>query len=146
MYEREENAQFSLISYSKERRFRVFQTLPDSWKNKKLLQVLRWFLKLMYYKDYLGKRWRNAKIHDCQPILENYRHWLLSLYKVSLSLRWNDEGKKAVKTKAEYFKAWRLFLFSSLFLSNMHYWPSVRWSMRLDIWPNSFFCILLDFL
>ena len=40
MYEREENAQFSLISYSKERRFRVFQNLPDSWKNKKLLQVL----------------------------------------------------------------------------------------------------------
>ena len=77
MYEREENAQFSLISYSKERRFRVFQTLPDSWKNKKLLQVLRWFLKLVYYRDYLGKRWRNSKIHDCQPVLENYRHWLL---------------------------------------------------------------------
>ena len=35
MYEREENAQFSLISYSKERRFRVFQTLPDSSKKKK---------------------------------------------------------------------------------------------------------------
>ena len=77
MYEREENAQFSLISYSKERRFRVFQTLPDSWKNKKLLQVLTWFLKLVYYRDYLGKIWRNSKIHDCQPILENYRHWLL---------------------------------------------------------------------
>ena len=69
-----------------------------------------------------------------------------SLYKVSLSFRWNDEGKQAVKTKAECFKAWRLFLFSSLFLSNMHYWPSVRWSIWLDIWPNSFFCILLDFL
>ena len=40
---------------------------------------------------------------------------------------------------------WRLFLFSSLFPSNMHYWPSVR-SAWLDIWPNSFFCILLDFL
>ena len=39
MYEREENAQFSLISYSKERRFTVFQTLPDSWKNKKPSQV-----------------------------------------------------------------------------------------------------------
>ena len=77
MYEREENAQFSLISYSKERRFRVFQTLPDSWKNKKLLQVLTWFLKLVYYRDYLSKIWRNSKIHDCQPILENYRHWLL---------------------------------------------------------------------
>ena len=30
MYEREEKAQFSLISSSKERRFRVFLTLPDS--------------------------------------------------------------------------------------------------------------------
>ena len=77
MYEREENAQFSLISYSKERQFRVFQTLPDSWKNKKLLQVLTWFLKLVYYRDYLGKIWRNSKTHDCQPILENFRHWLL---------------------------------------------------------------------
>ena len=33
-----------------------------------------------------------------------------------------------------------------LFLSNMHYWPSARWSIWLDIWPNSCFCILLDFL
>ena len=33
-----------------------------------------------------------------------------------------------------------------LFLSNMHYWPSARWSIWLDIWPNSSFCILLDFL
>ena len=73
-------AQFSLIPYSKERRFRVFQTLPDSWKNKKLLQVLTWFLKLVYYRDYLGKIWRNSKIHDCQPILENYGHWLLTIY------------------------------------------------------------------
>ena len=69
-----------------------------------------------------------------------------SLYKVSLSFRWNDEGKQAVKTKAECFKAWRLFLFSSLFLSNMHHWPSVRWSIWLDIWPIFFFRILLDFL
>ena len=68
-----------------------------------------------------------------------------SLYKVSLSFRWKDEGKQAVKTKAEGFKAWRLFLLSSLFLSNMHYWSSVR-SISLDIWPNSFFCILLYFL
>ena len=37
---------------------------------------------------------------------------------------------------------------ASLFLSNMHYWPSVKWSIWLHIikWPNSFFCILLDFL
>ena len=33
-----------------------------------------------------------------------------------------------------------------LFLSNMHYWPSARWTIWLDIWPNSCFCILLDFL
>ena len=59
-----------------------------------------------------------------------------------LSFRWNDEGKQAVKTKAECFKAWRLFLFSLLFLSNMHYWLSVRWSIWLDIWPNSFFFFL----
>ena len=78
MYEREENAYSSLISYSKERRFSVFQTLPDSGKNKKPLQVLMWFLKLVYYRDYLGKIWKNSKIHDCQPIFENYRHWLLS--------------------------------------------------------------------
>ena len=31
----------------------------------------------MYYRDYLGEIWGNSKIHDCQPILENYRHWLL---------------------------------------------------------------------
>ena len=68
-----------------------------------------------------------------------------SLYKESLSFCSNDEGKQPVKTKAECFKAWRLFLLSSLFHSNMHYWPSVR-SIWLDIWPNSFFCILLDFL
>ena len=79
MHEREEKAQFSLISYSKEHRFRVSQTLPDSWKNKKLLQVLTWFLKLVYYRDYLGKIWRNSKIHDCQPIFQNCRHWLLAI-------------------------------------------------------------------
>ena len=61
-----------------------------------------------------------------------------SLYKESLRFRRSDEGKQAVKTKAECFKAWRLFLFSSFFLSTMHYWPSVR-SVWLDIWPNSFF-------
>ena len=68
-----------------------------------------------------------------------------SLDKVLLSFCFNDEGEKAVKTKAECFKASGLFLFSSLFLSNMHYWPRVR-SVWLDIWPNSFICILLDFL
>ena len=99
MYEREENAQFSLISYSKERRFRAFQTLPDSWKNKKLLQVLTWFLKLVYYRDYLGKIWRNSKIHDCQPILENYRHWLLSLCKPCvMSVRGPNNVGRALQT------------------------------------------------
>ena len=89
MYEREENAQLSLVSYSKERRFRVFQTLPDSWKNKKLLQVLRWFLKLVYYRDYLRKIWRNSKIHGCQPILENYRHWLLNRCRLILVMNFS---------------------------------------------------------
>ena len=73
-----------------------------------------------------------------QPILK-----IPSLYEVSLSFRWNEEGTQAVKTKADScFKAWRLFLFSSLYLSNLHYWPSVRWSIWLDIWTNSFlaFC------
>ena len=79
MYEREENAQFSLISYSKERRFGVFQILPDSGKTKKPFEVLMWFLKQVYYRDYVGKIWRNSKIHDCQPILENYWHWLLKI-------------------------------------------------------------------
>ena len=64
---------------------------------------------------------------------------------LSLSFRWNDERKQAVKTKAGYFKAWRLFLLSSLYLSNIHYWPSLS-SIWLDIWPNFFFCILLDYL
>ena len=82
----------------------------------------------------------------CIVFLTVWNSWLRqqiskipSLYKVLLSFCFNDEGKQAVKTKAECFKAWRLFLFSSLFLSNMHYWPSVRWSIWLDIWPNSFF-------
>ena len=64
---------------------------------------------------------------------------------LSLSFRWNDEGKQAVKTKAECFKAWRLFLFSSLFLSNMHYSPSVR-SVWLDIWLVSFWKVLQRFI
>ena len=89
----------------------------------------------------------------CITFLTVWNSWLRqqiskipSLYKVLLSFCWNDEGKQAVETKAKCFKAWRLFLFSSLFLSNMHYWPSVRWSAWLDIWPNFFFLILLDFL
>ena len=74
----------------------------------------------------------------CIILLTVWNSWLRqqiskipSLYELSLSFRWNDEGKQAVKTKAECFKAWRLFLFSSLYLSNMHYWPSVR-SIWLD--------------
>ena len=98
MYEREENAQFSLISYSKERRFRVFQTLPDSWKNKKLLQVLTWFLKLGYYRDYLGNIWRNSKIHDCQPILENYRHWLLNLITLPFTFTWCSKSQRLTRS------------------------------------------------
>ena len=100
MYEREENAPFSLISYSKERRFRVFQTLPDSWKNKKLLQVLTWFLKLVYYRDYLGKIRRNSKIHDCRPIFENYRHWLL---KCDTLTEFTMSGLSELKNKGPWY-------------------------------------------
>ena len=74
----DENAQFSLISYLKERRFSVFQTSPDYWKYKKPLQVLMWFLnKYTIEIIFLGKIWRKSKLHDCQPIFENYRQWLL---------------------------------------------------------------------
>ena len=51
-------------------------------QNKKLLQVLTRFLKLVYYRDYLGTIWRNSKIHDCQPIFENYRQMAMFLYLV----------------------------------------------------------------
>ena len=27
----------------------------------------------------MSKICRNSKIHDCQPILENYRHWFLNI-------------------------------------------------------------------
>ena len=49
-----------------------------------------WFLKLVCYRDYLGKRWRNSKIRECQPILENYRHWLLScsFSFINLVIKW----------------------------------------------------------
>ena len=68
-------------------------------------------------------------------------------YQVFIRYNWTSAsmtkaGKQAVETKAKCFKAWRLFLLSSLFLSNMHYWPSVRWSMWLDIWANFFFFFL----
>ena len=65
----------------------------------------------------------------CITFLTVWNSWLRqqiskipSLYKVSLSFRWNDEGKKAVKTTAECFMSWWLCLFSSSFLSNMYYW------------------------
>ena len=78
---------------------------------------------------------------DCIIFLTVWNSWLRqqtskipSLYKVSLSFRWNDEGNFR---RDDYFYLQHF--------SNMHYWPSVK-SIRLDIWPNSFFCILLDFL
>ena len=68
-----------------------------------------------------------------------------SLYKVSCSFRWNDEGKQAVKTKAECFKAWRLFL---CFFIPFKYALLTKREVNTTgyIWPNSCFCILLDFL
>ena len=60
-----------------------------------------------------------------------------SVYRVSLSFCFNDEGKQAVKTKAECFKAWRRFYFH-------HYTFQIRvtdqaWGQWQDIWPNSLF-------
>ena len=75
MYEREENAQFSLISCLKERRFRLFQI---SKKKKEAVTSFNvFFFKLVYYRDYVGKIERNSKIRDSQPIFEIYRHWLV---------------------------------------------------------------------
>ena len=72
---------------------------------------------------------RNTDAYYCITFLTVWNSWLRqqiskipSLYKVSLSFRWNDEGKKAVKTTAECFMSWWLCLFSSSFLSNMYYW------------------------
>ena len=59
MYEREENAQFSLISCSKERRFRLFQI---SKKKKEAVTSFNVFFEisvLRLHRDYLGKKGRN---------------------------------------------------------------------------------------
>ena len=34
---------------------RYFQTVPDFERNKKLLKLLMLFLKILYYRGYLGK-------------------------------------------------------------------------------------------
>ena len=106
---------------------------------------------LYKWKVFLTAACRNTAAY-CIIFLTLWNSWLReqilkipSLYMVSLIFRWNDEGKQAVKTKAECFKAWRLFLFSSLFLSNMHYSPSVR-SVWLDIWLVSFWKVLQRFI
>ena len=41
-----------------------FQTLPDFGKNKKLLELLMLFLKILHYRRYLDKIKRNSKFHD----------------------------------------------------------------------------------
>ena len=60
-------------------------------------------------------------------------------YQVFLRYHWASagmtKGKRMSKRKRNVLR--RLFLFPSLFPSNMHYWPSER-SIWLDIWPNSF--------
>ena len=107
---------------------------------------------LYIWNVFLTAACRNTAAY-CIIFLTLWNSWLRqqilkipSLYMVSLIFRWNDEGKQAVKTKAECFKAWRLFLFSwSLFLSNMHYSPSVR-SVWLDIWLVSFWKVLQRFI
>ena len=99
-----------------------------------------------HHETYTNERFFWPRVETRLLIAFSYRLELLTqaanfedTKSLPLSFRWNDEGKQAVKPKAECFKAWRLFLFSLLFLSNMHYWLSVRWSIWLDIWPNSFF-------
>ena len=58
-----------------------FQTLPDFETNEKLLKLLMLFLKILYYRGYLGKIWikiwRNLKFHDWHPTLHSSRHRLL---------------------------------------------------------------------
>ena len=72
---------------------------------------------LYKWKVFLTAACRNTAAY-CIIFLTLWNSWLRqqflkipSLYMVSLIFRWNDEGKQAVKTKAECFKAWRLFLF-----------------------------------
>ena len=138
MYKREENAQFLLISYSKEHRFRVFQTLPDSWKYKKLLQVWTSFLKLVYYRDYLGKLWRNSKIHDFQPIFENY------IEKITLKTFHKSE-RSITKRKSELqFHHETLKIANAFSLTNVA--KQVKLSLTLSIsWSFNFFHLLVSF-
>ena len=61
-----------------------FQTLPDFERNEKLLKLLMLFLKILYYRGYLGKIWRNSKFHDWRPILHSSRHRLLTFLLLEL--------------------------------------------------------------
>ena len=63
-------------------------------------------------------------------------------YQVFMSYHWASagmtKGNRLSKRKRNVLRRDDYFYFH-------HYWASVR-SIWLDIWPNSFFCILLDFL
>ena len=57
-------------------------------------------MKLVYYRDYLGKIRRNSKIHDCRPIFENYRHWLL---KCDTLTEFTMSGLSELKNKGPWY-------------------------------------------
>ena len=46
---------FRQFHYSKEADIPYFQTLSDFKRNEKLLKLLMFFLKILYYRGYLGK-------------------------------------------------------------------------------------------
>ena len=74
MYEREENAQFSLISCSKERRFRLFQI---SKKKKEAVTSFNVFFEisvLRLYRDYLGKKGRNFEKKKNSRLSTDFRN------------------------------------------------------------------------
>ena len=58
----------------------------------------------------VGNSWLRQQTSKVASLYINY-HWA--------SAGMTKAGKQAVRTKAECFKAWRLFLLSSLFLSNI---------------------------
>ena len=93
----------------------------------------------MYYRDYVGKIWRNSKIHDCQPILENYRHWLLKHEHTKVfsikDRQWNDwkqTGERCLTqlchflTTCIFYKAFKTGRFADTPKTNFRlYWQKV---------------------
>ena len=77
-YERVKNGLFSSnFTAGRGPESRVFKLSPISQNLKKLLKLLMVFLKILHYRGYLGKIWRNSKFHDWRPILHNFGHRFL---------------------------------------------------------------------